>query len=276
MGCFDAANGLHKQSAIAGWNRRAQHIGEYAANGAIGEQEHPFAALCDLLPADVSWGDSLTPDIARHIVIAARAALTAEKVAAEPVGYAWQNELDALKNGEKIKCPLWAKPDGDEGEVALYAAPQQPAQPAGQDERAAFEAIHEFLGIALKRLYPTPDKPNSDWAKLRAAVDALALLEHRAASTQSTATQPAQTQVALTDEQVMSVSIINGEVTDYKYAGNLLDGEYPLYVVRHLTEGQAASILAAALRFETEGNKPMANDLRALLAAQPVSGADHD
>jgi hypothetical protein len=59
--------------------------GEDAANGAIGEQEHPFAALCDLLPADVSWGDSLTPDIARHIVIAARAALTAEKVAAEPI-----------------------------------------------------------------------------------------------------------------------------------------------------------------------------------------------
>jgi hypothetical protein len=86
------------------------------------------------------------------------------------------------------------------------------------------------------------------------------------------APQPAQTQVALTDEQVMSVSIINGEVTDYKYAGNLLDGEYPLYVVRHITEGQAASILAAALRFETEGNKPMANDMRALLAAQPVSG----
>jgi len=97
-------------------------------------------------------------------------------------------------------------------------------------------------------------------------------LAARAASTQSTATQPAQTQLALTDEQVMSVSIINGEVTDYKYAGNLLDGECPLYVVRHLTEGQAASILAAALRFETEGNKPMANDMRALLAAQPVSG----
>jgi Lar family restriction alleviation protein len=44
MGCFDAVNGLHMQSAIAAWNRRAQHIGEDAANGAIGERE-AFEAL---------------------------------------------------------------------------------------------------------------------------------------------------------------------------------------------------------------------------------------
>jgi hypothetical protein len=62
-----------------------------------------------------------------------------------------------------------------------------------QDERGAFAAIHEFLGIATKRLYPTPDKPNSDWAKLRAAVDALALLEARAASTSANvASKPAE------------------------------------------------------------------------------------
>ncbi|MBB3256910.1 hypothetical protein [Paraburkholderia sp. WP4_3_2] len=52
-------------------------------------------------------------------------------------------------------------------------------------ERAAFEAINEFLTIATKMIYPAPDKPNSDWAKLGAAVDALALLEARAASPQS-------------------------------------------------------------------------------------------
>jgi hypothetical protein len=39
---------------------------------------HPFAALCDLLPSDVSWGDALTPDLARHI---ARAASTSANVA---------------------------------------------------------------------------------------------------------------------------------------------------------------------------------------------------
>jgi hypothetical protein len=41
---------------------------------------------------------------------------------------------------------------------------------------AALNAIHEFLGIAKEKIYPQPDKPNSDWAKLKAAVDGLALL----------------------------------------------------------------------------------------------------
>lgn len=41
---------------------------------------------------------------------------------------------------------------------------------------AALAAIHEFLGIAQKKIYPQPDKPQSDWAKLKSAVDGLALL----------------------------------------------------------------------------------------------------
>jgi hypothetical protein len=41
---------------------------------------------------------------------------------------------------------------------------------------AALAAIHEFLGIAQKKICPQPDKPESDWAKLKAAVDGLSLL----------------------------------------------------------------------------------------------------
>lgn len=33
-----------------------------------------FAELCDLLPADVNWGDSITPDIVEQIVLAERSA----------------------------------------------------------------------------------------------------------------------------------------------------------------------------------------------------------
>jgi hypothetical protein len=68
-------------------------------------------------------------------------------------------------------------------EAAGIAQTGEDAANGAIGEREAFGSIHEFLGIASKRLYPTPDKPNSDWAKLRAAVDALALLEARAALT---------------------------------------------------------------------------------------------
>jgi hypothetical protein len=64
----------------------------------------------------------------------------------------------------------------DEAGMPILAQPCA-ALTAANAEREALEAIHEFLGIAAKRLYPTPDKPNSDWAKLQVAVDALALLE---------------------------------------------------------------------------------------------------
>jgi hypothetical protein len=68
-----------------------------------------------------------------------KTATVAPAVDAQPVGYAWQNELDDLKNGKKVKCPLWAKPEEESGEVALYASAQSeglrkldaPAQVAG-------------------------------------------------------------------------------------------------------------------------------------------------
>jgi hypothetical protein len=199
-------------------------------------------------------------------------------VAAEPVDFVFPPMPPAIVMHDKLG-PLF-----DRLSMHFYAykcmtsaAPQQPAQSAEQDERAASPTDDEIIEDATEAFGRSREYSNCfGEPSERSLVHFVRKYMARAASTQSTATQPVQTQVALTDEQVMSVSIINGEVTDYKYAGNLLDGEYPLYVVRHLTEGQAASILAAALRFETEGNKPMANDLRALLAAQPVSGADHD
>lgn len=43
------------------------------------ERAYPFALLCEMLPESTSWGDALTPDIARHI---AQAALASNKAAA--------------------------------------------------------------------------------------------------------------------------------------------------------------------------------------------------
>lgn len=57
----------------------------------------------------------------------------------------------------------------------MTSHPNDPANGAMMDQQA-LNAIHEFLGIAQKKIYPQPDKPDSDWAKLKAAVDGLALL----------------------------------------------------------------------------------------------------
>lgn len=38
---------------------------EYA--GLVTSDVHPFALMCDALPADFMWGDPLTPDVFRHI-----------------------------------------------------------------------------------------------------------------------------------------------------------------------------------------------------------------
>jgi hypothetical protein len=103
---------------------------------------------------------------------------------------------------------------------ALLAAPQQPAQSAEQDERAedareALTEIREALeGIrryGLDTLSGRADGPDDrDWQRAgvnemtkraRLAIERI----DRAASTQSTAPQPAQTQVALTDEQIKQV-----------------------------------------------------------------------
>jgi hypothetical protein len=84
----------------------------------------------------------------------------------------------------------------------LYAAPQQPAQSAEQDERAASPTSGMTLG---ERIAHVGGRTNAAGYIEFGSVQAVnALVEHvlrdaRAAFTQSTAPQPAQTQVALTD-----------------------------------------------------------------------------
>lgn len=38
------------------------------------EKQIPKCKLCGLLPADINWGDSITPDIVEQIVLAERSA----------------------------------------------------------------------------------------------------------------------------------------------------------------------------------------------------------
>jgi hypothetical protein len=100
--------------------------------------------------------------------------------------------------------------------------PSTHTSPSGEDaangamgEREAFEAIHEFLGIAAKRLYPTPDKPNSDWAKLRAAVDALALLQARAALTaEKVAAEPVAGEIQAFEAWFKTSGFWNNAITE--------------------------------------------------------------
>jgi hypothetical protein len=137
-----------------------------------------------------------------------RAALAAEKVAAEPVAWmirigdsnVWsytQLESDADFYGKQSGMKYEKRP--------LYAAPQQPAQSAEQDERAASPTSGMTLG---ERIAHVGGRTNAAGYIEFGSVQAVnALVEHvlrdaRAASTQSTATQPAQTQVALTNEQI--------------------------------------------------------------------------
>jgi hypothetical protein len=202
----------------------------------IGGREHPFAALCDLLPADVSWGDSLTPDIARHIVIAARAALTAEKVAAEPISDDHAATLWRL--ARMTDAAAWT------AELRKAVAPQQPTQSAEQDEAAAYLVRgldgynEEYASVWIKRA-------NADAAAaaiFRASITPLVVPS--AASTQSTATQPAQTEVAAFEAWASE------------------NGLNPKIYTSKLNPGGAYGWAMKAWQ------------ARALLAAQPVSGAD--
>jgi hypothetical protein len=196
--------------------------GEDAANGAIGEREaflkayamsEPFRAHQAGEVFDKDWHSKRIWDAA---IAFARAALAAEKVAAEP-----ESSCDPADICAGCRC-----------KYNVYAAPQQPAQSAEQDERAQLDV--SVLARLSAQIFDCPLNPTI--SKFARAVEA----NVRAASTQSTATQPAQKQGALTLEEVF-----------------LRWSEWTTEL------GEAIS------RKNIDG---FVSDLRALLAAQPVSG----
>jgi hypothetical protein len=196
-----------------------------AANGAIGERE-AFEALMRMRGEDYLYrrdepGCERRGDYCRQSVQdqwevwQARAALAAEKVAAEPTDFVFPPMPPAIVMHDKLG-PLF-----DRLSMNFYAykcmtiaAPQQPAQSAEQDEPCTNCGMSVDPKCACERG------------------------RKRAASTQSTAPQPAQTQVALTDTDL--------EKLYWTAMNNAAD------ILRYMDEA------------------------RALLAAQPVSGADHD
>ena len=310
MGCFDAVNGLHKQSAIAGWNRRAQPIGEDAANGAIGEREAFFIHrnVLKQLSSGLDQVDTrvyATQPSDRHVAVT-RAALTAEKAAAEPVApvggrEAWEKVLSfsrrivSMLDTTEVMRSTVSGTAYDAAERAVFirnlaaealAAPQQPAQSAEQDEREIIRELQKALFYWMPRIAgedsPAGQKAaehsyllvglddnstecwgdqilhyvgtlNREQEKLGLVLsdagcteddDYLQFIENlaaRAASTQSTATQPSQTQVALTDGTRKELEAV---------AKHPYGGKFAVYM--------------------------SGDEARALLAAQPVIGADHD
>jgi hypothetical protein len=165
--------------AAESWNSRAaarnQSIGEDAANGAIGErpidEEDAFQDW---------WKTRKGKNTNAYHGWMARAALTAEKVAAEPTSIPFS--AYRLKVAEECcerlmsACTDSGCPDGVNMAdwIRQLAAPQQPAQSAEQGERST--GICFFCGEPIDG-------------------------QHESDCPQSTATQPAQTQVALTEKQ---------------------------------------------------------------------------
>lgn len=170
----------------------------------------------------------------------ARAALTAEKVAGqEPVAWRYLTPTGWHATA-KIDKALGASAHHDM--EPLYAAPQQPAQSAEQEERAAlpepgFIASAETMSAVSAALGAVRQHTNDRVAdQMNLAVNML-LDELGHARAASTATRPAQTQMALMDEQRQKIA----EAHDCS-----LDGDH----------------------------KAARGILMTLLAAQPVSGGE--
>jgi hypothetical protein len=115
---------------VASWERAG-------ANGAMGERE---ALLSELyyIAREKSKRDFL--DVAR-------AALIAEKVASEPV--AWMT-TDGRIATDETKNDAMANSSKAAFCIPLFAAPQQPAQSAEQDERAAFLSGRDVEELFLR------------------------------------------------------------------------------------------------------------------------------
>jgi hypothetical protein len=239
------------------------------------------------------------------------AALPAEKVAAEPVetcadGCQYSKDVGMWpEHSCAAKCmysEASAKPiyqvenvDGDWSDVdwltyesteegarrIVYAAPQQPAQSAEQDERV--EAYSRGWDDALR--YAAPQEPSTKMLREMAyelqlvpngevvCVQFLDVLRKqykaafnaaRAASPQSTAPQPAQTQVALTDDARECLADV---VSHYRalYAGLA-------FQLNEATVTENADDMAYWKHEIKALERMYAQAERALLAAQPMSG----
>jgi hypothetical protein len=222
-------------------------IGEDAANGAIGERE-AFEAWGNetfnygFQPE--TWCDGSGP-VAREAQYThegtqmawdgwkARAALHAEKVTAEPVDFVFPPMPPAIVMHDKLG-PLF-----DRLSMHFYAykcmtiaAPQQPAQSGEQDEPYGYAPANPNGN------YFTRNKSTADYVGGMMPV-------YARAATQSTATQPAQTQVALTQLLADCVQIIKENRKRIGYEPG-------------------------------SPNDRTVREAIAILAAQSASGADHD
>lgn len=103
-------------------------------------------------------------------------------------------ELEQVKQAPAVEA--WSEPCAscDTPRACQYDGcrrDEMAVEAGARDERAAaFAAIHDFLGIAQKKIHPQPDKPNSDWAKLKAAVDALSHLAALARASEANDDEP--------------------------------------------------------------------------------------
>jgi Lar family restriction alleviation protein len=189
MGCFDAVNGLHKQSAIAGWNRRAQHIGEDAANGAIGERE---ALLADYIELNMS---NYGPDDVDRLNAWAIEAYDFIASTTAPHESLTDAQIIAKCNAAGIK---WIPPQVDEDDAAV-AFPGMFDMASMDEMRAALTAEK----VAAEPIYQCRENihANKDvWADCsKDAHDHMAKYPACFATRiVYAAPQPAQTQVALT------------------------------------------------------------------------------
>jgi hypothetical protein len=243
--------------------------GEDAANGAIGEREAFDDYRRGLMEAfhvanmiNANRQGRTAEETCTYLVRGlaelanggeARAALTAEKVAAEPI-YQTGNE-----NGHVWRdvTPLdYARADSHKRIV--FSAPQQPAQSAEQDERAAFEAAYnagwdasdacdnaynngtsEQLSVPGQSHEPEVfQRWRAEWFSNRDEV-ITQLLSTRAAHTQSTATQPAQKQVALTVEDLADE--LENMLFDLKNGHDVDSSEYARLIVARLNASHPTS-----------------------------------
>jgi hypothetical protein len=190
-----------------------KHIGEDAANGAMGEREafEAWAKSKGLKFTCHSAHDYYSPHEVQcyYEVWQARAALTAEKVAAEPVREPYQ----------------YAQPGSPEFDGAEAYQAHLEAQSAEQIEPVAF-------------VFPPMPPAVVMHDKVGPLFDRLSMQFYASKCMSLAAPQPAQTHVALTDTDL--------EKLYWTAMNNAAD------ILRYMDEA------------------------RALLAAQPVSGADHD